>query len=182
MFKRLLLSQAMTYSLTRFRFVELYRQIVDSADHDTSNYTGPSPNFTAETDGRLLGMLKDLPTAFQAPISASTEPGKVIEYTVALIMGEALRMRLHRPFLFRGYKDDEYVSVYVYKCHDSRRSLTSFDYQASSKQQCIASAKAVIKYLRYDPSLTGMLLRRWTVMFYGFSAVCSLDHIGRQKF
>ncbi|KAK1215651.1 hypothetical protein PQX77_021715 [Marasmius sp. AFHP31] len=144
---------AMTYSLTRFRFVELYRQIVDSVDHNTSNTTGPTPNFTAETDGRLLAMLKDLPTSFQAPISASTEPGKVIEYTVALIMGEALRMRLHRPFLFRGYKDDRY---------------------ASSKQQCIGSAKAVIKYLKYDPSLTGMLLRRWTVMFYGFSAAVVL--------
>ncbi|KAL0574464.1 hypothetical protein V5O48_007503, partial [Marasmius crinis-equi] len=146
---------AMTYSLARFRFVELYRQIVDSADQN-NNSTGSSRhrhNFTAETDARLLEMLKDLPTAFQAPISASAEPAKVIEYTVALIMGEALRMRLHRPFLFRGYTDDRY---------------------ASSKQQCIASAKAVIKYLKYDPSLTGMLLRRWTVMFYGFSAAVVL--------
>ncbi|KAF9257831.1 hypothetical protein L218DRAFT_1080713 [Marasmius fiardii PR-910] len=141
----------MTYSLTRFRFVEIYRQIVDSVEN---NSTGSRPSFIAEIDSRLLTILKDLPTAFQAPSSGersslSFKGLKSIEYTVSLITGEAMRMRLHRPFLFRGYTDERY---------------------GPSKQQCVASARAILKYLKYDIGQTTVLLRRWSVMFFGFTA------------
>ncbi|KAF9269227.1 hypothetical protein L218DRAFT_1072852 [Marasmius fiardii PR-910] len=134
----------MTYSLTRFRFVEICRQITESAEDDHFRH-----NTIAEIDSRLSTMLTDLPTAF----SMSSKGNRNLEYTMSLIVGETLRMRLHRPFLLRGYREERY---------------------GSSKQQCIASARAILKYLKYDPTMTTTLLRRWAVLFTGFSATIVL--------
>ncbi|KAG7096233.1 hypothetical protein E1B28_003682 [Marasmius oreades] len=147
----------MTYSLMRFRFVEIHRQIMDSVENHP---TGFRPSFITEIDSRVLTMLKDLPAAFQAPgvstgerSSLSFKGVKSIEYTISLITAEAMRMRLHRPFLFRGYTEERY---------------------GPSKQQCVASAKAILKYLKYDIGQTTVLLRRWSVMFFGFTAAIVL--------
>ncbi|KAG7091599.1 hypothetical protein E1B28_010619 [Marasmius oreades] len=143
----------MTYSLIRFRFVEIHRQIVDTVEKNPIHPGGAGwrPSFIAETDARVLTMLKELPAAFalQSGERSVIKGLKNIEYTVSLITGEALRMRLHRPFLFRGYTDDRF---------------------AASKQQCVASARAILKYLKNDIGQTTVLLRRWSVMFFGFTA------------
>ncbi|KAG7091751.1 hypothetical protein E1B28_008152 [Marasmius oreades] len=184
----------MTYSLTRFRFVEIYRQIVDNMENPTGY------GFIVETDARLRDMLEvDLPAMFQvgehdqhgsgsavdmdtgcnttspstptsstssAPASASASASassgvrtqtqtqtKQLEYTISLIMGETRRLRLHRPFLFRGYKDRKY---------------------GKSKEQCIASARAVLNILKADPEQAAGVLKWWLVMFYGFAAAVVL--------
>ena len=102
----------MTYSLTRFRFVEIYRQIVDNMENPTGY------GFIVDTDARLREMLEvDVPASFQIPEGSQRESAghhlrgvKRMEFNIALIMGETRRLRLHRPFLFRGYKDRKYVS------------------------------------------------------------------------
>jgi len=109
----------MTLSRTRFRFVELYRQIVD-------NMQSPSPSgygFVLEMDAKLRKMQEDIPSYFQDnphgepgnilskdQLLASAKGVKGLELTLSLIMGETRQLRLHRPFLFRGYKDKRFVS------------------------------------------------------------------------
>ncbi|KAF9254334.1 hypothetical protein L218DRAFT_968251 [Marasmius fiardii PR-910] len=147
----------MTYSLARFRFVEIYRQIVDNMENPTGY------GFIVDTDARLRDMLEvDLPAMFQAqeggsPLDTGPSLGlkgiKGMEYTISVIMGETRRLRLHRPFLFRGYKDRKY---------------------GKSKEQCIASARAVLNILKSDPEQAGSLLKWWLIMFYGFAAAVVL--------
>jgi hypothetical protein len=87
----------MTLFLCRLRFVELYRQIVDNQAADYG--------FVLEMDRKISITILELPSHFRGPGSAV----KGFELTLALIMGETRRLRLHRPFLFRGYKDSKYV-------------------------------------------------------------------------
>ncbi|KAK1225842.1 hypothetical protein PQX77_011203 [Marasmius sp. AFHP31] len=145
----------MTYSLTRFRFVEIYRQIVDNMENPTGY------GFIVDTDARLRDMLEvELPASFQVQEGSPKEAAahslrgvKRMEYNIALIMGETRRMRLHRPFLFRGYKDRKY---------------------SKSKEQCIASARAVLEILKSDPEQAGHLLKWYMIMFHGFAAAVVL--------
>jgi hypothetical protein len=89
----------MTFSLYRLRLVELYRQIVD-------NMQAPAGyEFVLEMDRKISTTILELPSHFRGPGS----PVKGFELTLALIMGETRRLRLHRPFLLRGYKDSKYV-------------------------------------------------------------------------
>ncbi|KAL0574523.1 hypothetical protein V5O48_007438 [Marasmius crinis-equi] len=128
----------MTYSLTRFRFVEIYRQIVDNMENPMGY------GFIVDTDLRLQEMLEvEVPVCFQMQDhSMKDQQGhslrgyKGMEYAVSLIMGETRRLRLHRPFLFRGYKDRNY---------------------SKSQEQCIASARAVLNDLKSDPELSHLL-------------------------
>lgn len=93
----------MTFSLCRLRFVELYRQILD-------NMQAPAGyGFVIEMDRKISNTILELPAHFRGPGS----PTKAFELTLALIMGETRRLRLHRPFLFRGYKDRKYVCCIV---------------------------------------------------------------------
>lgn len=95
--------QEMSFSLCRLRFVELYRQVVDNMQAPTG-YT-----FITEMDGKLSKSLEEVPNYFQAS-SAPHRGVKGLELTLCMIMGETRRLRLHRPFLFRGYKDRRYVT------------------------------------------------------------------------
>lgn len=101
----------MTFSLTRLRFVVLYREIVDEMQAPTGY------SFVGEMDKRLEEMLKGVPEHFITDDNslAVDEGVKGLELTLCLIMGETRRLRLHRPYLFRGYKDRKYVSEYILK-------------------------------------------------------------------
>lgn len=65
-------------------------------------------SFVVEMDAKLSSALEAVPSFFE---DAQTTSGGVkgMELTLSLIMGETRRMRLHRPFLFRGYKEKRYV-------------------------------------------------------------------------
>lgn len=105
----------MTLSLTRFRFVEVYREIVDNMQSPTGY------EFVAEMDAKLRQMQEEIPRYFQEgddtpanhiTVAAPHHPGqgvKRLELTLCLLMGETRQLRLHRPFLFKGYKDRKYV-------------------------------------------------------------------------
>ncbi|KAL0569118.1 hypothetical protein V5O48_012854 [Marasmius crinis-equi] len=159
----------MTFSLTRFRFVEVYREIVDNNNLNTmyalypelgsANARGYS--FVLETDARLAAMLDRIPSQFQHtessirqhPIKQETMGVQEMETLLALIMGETRRMRLHRPYLYRGYNDRKY---------------------ARSTEQCINSARAILHYLKSTPEQSAIFLKWWLVMFYGFGAAVVL--------
>ncbi|KAK0446531.1 uncharacterized protein EV420DRAFT_1647964 [Desarmillaria tabescens] len=123
----------MTFSLTRLRFVVLLE----------------------EMDKRLEEMLKGVPEHFitENKSPAVDEGVKELELTLSLIMGETRRLRLHRPYLFRGYKDRKYVK---------------------SREQCIASTQAILDHLKSDDEQSAILLKWWIVLFYGFAAAVVL--------
>ncbi|KAJ7116836.1 fungal-specific transcription factor domain-containing protein [Mycena crocata] len=136
----------MTFSLCRLRFVELYRQIVD-------NMQAPAGyGFVIEIDRKISNTILELPGHFRGPGPAV----KGFELTLALIMGETRRLRLHRPFLFRGYYGSD-RSRYV-----------------DSRIQCVNSATAILDYLKSDDEQSALLLRWWIVLFYGFAAAVVL--------
>ncbi|KAJ7687368.1 hypothetical protein B0H17DRAFT_1069983 [Mycena rosella] len=133
----------MTFSLCRLRFVELYRQIVD-------NMQAPAGyGFVIDIDRKISNTILELPSHFRGPGPAV----KGFELTLALIMGETRRLRLHRPFLFRGYKERKYVD---------------------SRIQCVSSATAILDYLKADTEQSALLLKLWLVLFYGFAAAVVL--------
>ncbi|KAJ7431745.1 hypothetical protein B0H11DRAFT_1966449 [Mycena galericulata] len=133
----------MTFSLCRLRFVELYRQIFD-------NMQAPAGyGFVLEMDRKISSTILEVPSHFRGPDSTT----KAFELTLALIMGETRRLRLHRPFLFRGYKDRKYVD---------------------SRIQCVKSATAILDYLKSDDEQSALLLKWWLVLFYGFAAAVVL--------
>ncbi|KAK0207864.1 hypothetical protein DFS33DRAFT_1379414 [Desarmillaria ectypa] len=139
----------MTFSITRLRFVVLYREIVDEMQAPTGY------SFVGDMDKRLEEMSKGVPGHFITDDKslAVDEGVKRLELTLCLIMGETRRLRLHRPYLFRGYKDRKYVK---------------------SREQCIASAQAILDHLKSDDKQSAILLKWWIVLFYGFAAAVVL--------
>jgi hypothetical protein len=133
----------MTFSLCRLRFVELYRRTVDNMQSPTG-YT-----FVTEMDTELSRALSDVPVRFGSSASNSGHV-KGLELTLCLIMGETRRLRLHRPFLFQGYRDKRYTK---------------------SREQCVHSARAILNHLKSNREQSAILFKWWIVTFYGFAAV-----------
>ncbi|KAF9254333.1 hypothetical protein L218DRAFT_1009820 [Marasmius fiardii PR-910] len=142
----------MTFSLTRFRFISIHRQSID-------HMTDPSSRgwrFIKETDGQLRHLLEEVPVSFQVTdkIGNKLEKGtKSMEILFVMVMGLTWRMRLHRPYLSRGYIDRRYEK---------------------SKEECISSAKSILNYFKSYPEHFEQLLRWRTLMSYGFAAVVVL--------
>ncbi|KAJ3998905.1 fungal-specific transcription factor domain-containing protein [Lentinula boryana] len=147
----------MTLSLTRFRFVGIYREIVDNMQSPTGY------EFVTEIDAKIRKLQEDIPRYFQehdtnatensaSPAPAPYRPAqnvKQLELTLCLLMGETRQLRLHRPYLFKGYKDRKY---------------------AKSRERCINSARAILNLLKSNDEQSAILLKWWMVLFYGFAA------------
>ncbi|KAF9073319.1 fungal-specific transcription factor domain-containing protein [Rhodocollybia butyracea] len=135
----------MTLSLTRFRFVEVYREIVDNMQSPTGY------EFVAEMDAKLRQIQEEIPRYFEEGDTTATAPYHVkrLELTLCLLMGETRQLRLHRPFLFKGYKDRKY---------------------AKSRERCIHSAREILNLLKSNNEQSAILLKWWMVLFYGFAA------------
>ncbi|KAF5379255.1 hypothetical protein D9757_010680 [Collybiopsis confluens] len=149
----------MTLSLTRFRFVEIYREIVDNMQAPTGY------EFVTEMDAKLRKMQEEIPRFFQEGDSTGCSPYatggsyqpvdgvKRLELTLCLVMAETRRLRLHRPYLFKGYKDRRY---------------------AKSREQCINSARTVLNLLKSNNEQSAVLLKWWMILFYGFAAASAV--------
>ncbi|KAJ3772304.1 fungal-specific transcription factor domain-containing protein [Lentinula raphanica] len=147
----------MTLSLTRFRFVGIYREIVDNMQSSTGY------EFVTEIDAKIRKMQEDIPHYFQEhgvnTPDSSASPGpapyrpaqnvKQLELTLCLLMGETRQLRLHRPYLFKGYKDRRY---------------------SKSREQCVTSARKILNLLKSNDEQSAVLLKWWMVLFYGFAA------------
>lgn len=100
----------MSSFLCQLRFVELYRQMVDEI-----NTGGYELEFTLEMEKKITSAIADIKDYFQVVNDTrkkSSRPDTVtaIERTFCQMMGQARLLRLHRPFLFQGYRDSRYVS------------------------------------------------------------------------
>ncbi|KAF9455930.1 fungal-specific transcription factor domain-containing protein [Collybia nuda] len=140
----------MTSLICRLRFVEMYRQVVDYMQAPTG-YT-----FITDMDLKISQFISELPSYFRSSDREDRiTPGSIkgLEMTLCLIMGETRRLRLHRPFLFRGYKERKYVK---------------------SREQCVHSAKAILGHLKNNHAQSAILLKWWIVLFYGFAAAVVL--------
>jgi hypothetical protein len=108
LYRELTSMQEMTFFICRLYFVEMYRQIVDFMQSPTV-YT-----FITDMDLKISHFIAELPSYFQIPDAShqiAPQSIKGLEMTLCLIMGETRRLRLHRPFLFRGYKERQFVSA-----------------------------------------------------------------------
>ena len=103
-------------------------------------------------DTRVVKILDSLPSYFRGatPPSDHINDAKVMECLLIQLIGETRLLRLHRPYLSRGYKDRKF---------------------APSKDRCVHSARSILVLLKTAEKACPLLLGQWLVLFYGFGAV-----------
>ncbi|KAF8998678.1 hypothetical protein BDQ17DRAFT_1283140 [Cyathus striatus] len=139
----------MTSFLCRLQIIDIYRQNID-------NYSSSGYGYVLEIDTKLTRSVSDLPQKFTLPTSASStylEYMKSTDMTLCLILGEAYKLKIHRPFLFKAYRDKRYLK---------------------SREQCTNSARSILHYLRSQEAQTSPLVRCWPVLLHGFNAAIVL--------
>lgn len=139
-------------SIFKIQFVSLYRIFVDHLNvHQPAQY-----NFIIDMDTRICALITSLPAYFSdgnvAPHDPRT-PNLVKETLLIRITAANRHLRLHRPYLMRGYTDKQY---------------------AASKDRCVTSAHAVLTLLQIAGQRCPELFRLWIISFYGFVAVRNL--------
>jgi hypothetical protein len=149
-------------SLDEFLKVFNGADVSESNDHDpkeTDEVATQRAGKRRRLNGSLLRyrMDDDEDEDDSTPTQFNGDNGRVIvkdlELTLVLIMGETRRLRLHRPYLFRGYKDPKF---------------------AKSRVQCVESARTIVNLLKSDDEQSAILLKWWIVLFYGFAAAVVL--------
>lgn len=102
----------MSYHLARLRFAEISQRQIWQAN------ASPHPPYTfiLSVDTELRKANNDLPsyfaTDFDSPEAPPTDKKSLIFYWERIIInlsGQSRLMRLHRPWLSRGYKDPKWV-------------------------------------------------------------------------
>ena len=95
-------------------------------------------------DQQLSTFLSGLPPYFKAPRSSADTQDNVQDAERILIQltAQTRILRLHRPYLSRGYRESEY---------------------AKSKEKCVASAKAILKLIKEADDRAGMIFKWWYV-------------------
>lgn len=139
---------SMSYHLARLRFAEISQRQIWQAN------ASPHPPYTfiLSVDTELRKALNDLPSYFaidfdhpEAPPTDTTSKIFYWEKIIINLSGQSRLMRLHRPWLSRGYKDPKY------------------EY---SRLQCIRAARNCLK-LMSDNYGTAVFLERWWIpLFY----------------
>lgn len=103
-------------------------------------------------DTKIVRTLDSLPSFFRGatPPADSFNDSLVMECLLIQLIGETRLLRLHRPYLSRGYKDRKF---------------------SSSKDRCVNSARSILVLLKTAEKAAPILLGTWLVLFYGFGAV-----------
>ena len=104
-------------------------------------------------DMRLVQLMDSLPPFFRDPINLlddPTKPNLLKESILLSLIAENRLLRLHRPYLTRGFRETKY---------------------APSKDRCVQSARQILRLLDAAGERCPELLRFWVVCFYGFAAV-----------
>lgn len=101
-------------------------------------------------DGELRKAMMELPSFFQpdqtTKVPPSNEPKALVRYYEKTILNLAIHsrmLRLHRPWLSRGYKDERF---------------------AYSKEQCIRAARASLRMM--SDGTASYLEKWWLPLFY----------------
>ncbi|KAM0786827.1 hypothetical protein ACM66B_002256 [Microbotryomycetes sp. NB124-2] len=136
-----------SFIIFKIRFTILYRELIDHLiTHAPAQYS-----FVLNMDKRLVKLMDSLPDHFRDPhaLPEDSDPNLVKECILLGLMGETRLLRLHRPYLTRGFKDAKF---------------------APSKDRCVHSARNILTLLGVAGRRCPELLRFWIVIFYCFAA------------
>ncbi|SGY79044.1 BQ5605_C008g05021 [Microbotryum silenes-dioicae] len=145
-----------TMTILKLRFVTLYREFVDHLNvNQLADY-----DFIVEMDGRICDVIADFPEYFSSlshPWQKDRRwPNLEKEALLIQITAANRHLRLHRPYLMRGYHDSKYHA---------------------STERCVSSARSVLVLLRQAGERCPEIFRLWIVSLYQFvaSIVCFID-------
>lgn len=151
----------MSFQLARFKFAEIsHRQIWQA-----NNNNHPPYSFVLSVDGELRKAMMELPAFFQPDLNGqdkpplSSDPKKRIVYyenTLLTLACHSRMLRLHRPWMSRGYSDERF---------------------AYSREQAIRAARASLRLMSDSNGIAALLEKWWIPLFYG---ECR-NHLGIQR-
>lgn len=103
-------------------------------------------------DDSVIELARGLPKHFGDPteLPADADSGLVLDSIFLNITANIRLIRLHRPYLLRGYQDARYQR---------------------SKDRCVQASQTVLQLIELATRRAPVLLSFWTVLFYAFSAV-----------
>ncbi|KAM0751752.1 hypothetical protein T439DRAFT_324943 [Meredithblackwellia eburnea MCA 4105] len=137
-----------TFQIYKMHFIILYRELVDHLNtHSPASYS-----FILSMDLKLVKLMDSLPSYFTNVAERPDDPLRpnLIKESIFLqMMGENRLLRLHRPYLSRGYRDAKY---------------------AASKDRCVHSARSILSYIKIAGARAPEMLKNWLVLFLGFVA------------
>lgn len=124
-------------------------------------------------DTELKRSIQNLPSYFAIDVDnlepPPTDPRERIFYWEKItvnLSGQSRLMRLHRPWLSRGYKDRKYVVTSRKTSADAYFLVRRYEY---SRDQCIRAARNCLKLMTDDHGTAVFLERWWILLFYGMS-------------
>ncbi|ORY91511.1 fungal-specific transcription factor domain-domain-containing protein [Leucosporidium creatinivorum] len=133
-------------SIFKLQFVTLYREFVD---HITTRQPADY-GFIINMDTRICDLIASFPPYFaNVQDSPARTPNLEKECILIRITAANRHLRLHRPYLMRGYTDKQY---------------------AASTNRCVTSARSVLTLLQIAGQRCPDLFKLWIVLFYGFVA------------
>ena len=140
----------MSFQLARLKFAEIGHRQIWAANNNQPD----SPySFILNLDGELRRAMMDLPPFYQpdqmqrGPTSAN--PEDQVQFYERIMLNLAVHsrvLRLHRPWLWRGYTDESF---------------------AYSKEQCIRAARASLRMMGNHNESASFLEKWWLPLFYG---------------
>ncbi|GMK58036.1 hypothetical protein CspeluHIS016_0500680 [Cutaneotrichosporon spelunceum] len=146
----------MSMHIFRFKFVQMYREITDH----TMTHQNPSYQFVLAMDDSIIELARNLPKHFGDPsnLPGDSSPSLVLDSIFLNITANIRLIRLHRPYLLRGYQDVRYLR---------------------SKERCVSASQTVLQLIELATHRAPVLLGFWTVLFYAFSAAVPvvIDHL-----
>ncbi|BEI90346.1 uncharacterized protein CcaverHIS019_0304160 [Cutaneotrichosporon cavernicola] len=140
----------MSFQLAKLKFAEISQRQIWQAN----NNNHPPYSFILSVDRELRKAMLELPAFFQPdgsasiPQDASSDPKKLVEHYEKITLSLAIHsrmLRLHRPWLSRGYEDERF---------------------AYSKEQCIRAARASLRMMSDDSGVARFLEKWWIPLFY----------------
>nr|ODN88678.1 nuclear protein [Cryptococcus depauperatus CBS 7841] len=138
----------MSFQLARLKFAEISQRQIWQAN----NNNHPPYSFVLSVDGELRKAMMELPSFFQPDCNnkevPSQEPKARVQYYEKIILSLAIHsrmLRLHRPWLSRGYEDEHF---------------------AYSKEQCIRAARASLRMMSDSEGTAAYLEKWWLPLFH----------------
>lgn len=137
----------MSFQLAKLKFAEISQRQIWQAN----NNNHPPYSFILSVDRELRKAMLELPAFFQPdnnPGPTSNDPKALVEYYEKITLSLAIHsrmLRLHRPWLSRGYEDERF---------------------AYSKEQCIRAARASLRMMSDNNGVAPFLEKWWIPLFY----------------
>ncbi|KAL1407004.1 hypothetical protein Q8F55_006417 [Vanrija albida] len=145
--QRLNVRTRMSFQLAKLKFAEISQRQIWQAN----NNNHPPYSFILSVDRELRKAMLELPAFFQpdnSPNPTITDPKKLVEHYEKITLSLAIHsrmLRLHRPWLSRGYEDERF---------------------AYSKEQCIRAARASLRMMSDTSGVARFLEKWWIPLFY----------------